>query len=80
MHSDLAPPPSKASLEVSEEERLAEYENRWASGGLSPYYAFTDSLLSMESNKTLADFARTKSGSGSMIPPLPKSSAPTTPS
>ena len=60
MHSDLAPPPSKAALEVSEEERLAEYENRWASGGLSPYYAFTDSLLSMESNKTLADFARAK--------------------
>ena len=60
VHSDLAPPPSKAALEVSEEERLAEYENRWASGGLSPYYAFTDSLLSMESNKTLADFARAK--------------------
>ncbi|MEK9996784.1 MAG: NAD(P)/FAD-dependent oxidoreductase, partial [Halieaceae bacterium] len=60
VHSDLAPPPSKAALEVSEEERLAEYENRWASGGLSPYYAFTDSLLDMESNKTLADFARAK--------------------
>jgi len=60
VHSDLAPPPSKAALEVSEEERLAEYENRWSSGGLSPYYAFTDSLLSMESNKTLADFARAK--------------------
>ena len=60
VHSDLAPPPSKAALEVSEEERLAEYENRWASGGLSPYYAFTDSLLNMESNKTLADFARAK--------------------
>ena len=60
VHSDLAPPPSKAALEVSEEERLAEYENRWASGGLSPYYAFTDSLLKMESNQTLADFARAK--------------------
>ena len=60
VHSDLAPPPSKAALEVSEEERLAEYENRWASGGLSPYYAFTDSLLSTESNQTLADFARAK--------------------
>ena len=60
MHSDLAPPPSKAALDLSEEERLAEYESSWASGGLSPYYAFTDSLLSMESNKTLADFARAK--------------------
>ena len=45
---------------MSEAERRAEYENRWASGGLSPYYAFTDSLLDMESNRTLADFAREK--------------------
>ena len=43
VHSDLSPPPSQAALEVSEAERRAEYENRWASGGLSPYYAFTDS-------------------------------------
>ena len=60
VHSDLAPPPSQSALEVSEEERRAEYENRWASGGLSPYYAFTDSLLDMTSNQTLADFAREK--------------------
>ena len=60
VHSDLAPPPSQSALEVSEAERLAEYENRWASGGLSPYYAFTDSLLDRESNKTLAEFARQK--------------------
>jgi cation diffusion facilitator CzcD-associated flavoprotein CzcO len=60
VHSELAPPPSQSALEISEEERRAEYENRWASGGLSPYYAFTDSLLSMESNQTLADFAREK--------------------
>ena len=60
VHSDLAPPPSQAAMAVSEEERQAEYENRWASGGLSPYYAFTDSLLDMASNQTLADFAREK--------------------
>ncbi len=60
VHSDLAPPPSKSALEVSDAERRAEYENRWASGGLSPYYAFTDSLLNIESNRTLADFAREK--------------------
>ena len=60
VHSDLAPPPSQAAMAVSEEERRAEYENRWASGGLSPYYAFTDSLLDMDSNQTLADFAREK--------------------
>lgn len=60
VHSDLAPPPSKSALEVSAEARRAEYENRWASGGLSPYYAFTDSLLDRASNQTLADFAREK--------------------
>ena len=60
VHSELAPLPSQSALEVSEEERTAEYENRWASGGLSPYYAYTDSLLDDESNETLAEFAREK--------------------
>ena len=60
VHSELAPLPSQSALEVSEEERRAEYENRWASGGLSPYYAYTDSLLDDESNETLAEFAREK--------------------
>lgn len=60
VHSELAPLPSQSALEVSEEERTAEYENRWASGGLSPYYAYTDSLLDDESNETLAQFAREK--------------------
>ena len=60
VHSELAPLPSQSALEVSDEERRAEYENRWASGGLSPYYAYTDSLLDEKSNKTLADFAREK--------------------
>jgi cyclohexanone monooxygenase len=60
VHSDLAPLPSQSALEVSDEERRAEYENRWASGGLSPYYAYTDSLLDDKSNETLAEFAREK--------------------
>ena len=60
VHSELAPLPSQSALEVSDEERRAEYENRWASGGLSPYYAYTDSLLDDESNETLAEFAREK--------------------
>ena len=60
VHSELAPLPSQSALEVSEEERTKEYENRWASGGLSPYYAYTDSLLDDESNETLAEFAREK--------------------
>ena len=60
VHSELAPLPSQSALEVSEEERTAEYENRWASGGHSPYYAYTDRLLDDESNETLAEFAREK--------------------
>jgi cyclohexanone monooxygenase len=57
MHSDLSPLPSKSALEVSADERETEYEDRWASGGLSPYYAYTDTLLDEESNQTLRDFA-----------------------
>lgn len=60
MHSDLSPLPSKSAMEVSEDERRAEYEDRWKSGGLSPYYAYTDTLLDEDSNATLADFAREK--------------------
>jgi cyclohexanone monooxygenase len=60
MHSDLSPLPSKSALEVSDEDRIAEYEDRWKSGGLSPYYAYTDTLLDEESNASLADFARDK--------------------
>ena len=37
-----------------------EYEDRWKSGGLSPYYAFTDTLMDEESNATMAEFAREK--------------------
>ena len=57
MHSDLSPLPTLSALEVSAEERTAEYEDRWASGGLSPYYAFTDTIMDEESNQTLGDFA-----------------------
>jgi len=57
MYSDLSPLPSKSALEVSAEEREAEYEDRWASGGLSPYYAYTDTILDEESNNTLGEFA-----------------------
>lgn len=60
VHSDLAPLPSQSALEVSDEERRSEYENRWASGGLSPYYAYTDTILDEASNETLAEFAREK--------------------
>jgi len=57
MHSDLSPLPTLSALEVSADERTAEYEDRWASGGLSPYYAYTDTIIDEESNQTLGDFA-----------------------
>jgi len=60
VHSDIAPLPTLSALEVSREELLGEYENRWESGGLSPYYAFTDVLLDEEANETLSEFARKK--------------------
>ena len=60
LHSDLSPLPSKSALELSDEERRAEYEDRWKSGGLSPYYAFTDTLMDEDSNATMAEFAREK--------------------
>jgi cyclohexanone monooxygenase len=53
-------PPEKLAMESSEAERRAEYEYRWASGGLSFYTSFRDLLLSREANDGLAEFARAK--------------------
>jgi len=50
----------EGALEVSEAERIAEYERRWARGGLNFYGAFTDLVISAEANKTAADFIRGK--------------------
>src|SRR3954447_5543868 len=48
----------QAAVEVSEEERRAEYEARWAEGGLTYLGAFSDLLVNAESNATAADFVR----------------------
>ena len=48
------------ALDVSPEEREAEYEHRWALGGLYFYGAFTDLLGSAEANATAAEFVRSK--------------------
>jgi cyclohexanone monooxygenase len=50
----------EAALDVSSEERQAEYERRWAHGGLPFYGAFNDLLTSAEANATAADFVRAK--------------------
>jgi cyclohexanone monooxygenase len=48
------------AFEVSDAEREAEYERRWARGGLTFYGAFNDLVSNFEANKTLGDFLRKK--------------------
>ena len=50
----------KAALEVGEDEREREYEERWARGGLPFLAAFTDLHFSEEANRTAAEFVRGK--------------------
>ena len=49
-----------SALEVSEEERLAEYEERWKMGGLPFLGAYNDLILDQRANDTAADFVRAK--------------------
>jgi cation diffusion facilitator CzcD-associated flavoprotein CzcO len=60
VHSKPVPPPVRSALEVSEAERRRVYEERWSSGGLSFYHAFTDLLTSEPANRTLEAFFREK--------------------
>ena len=53
-------PNEKSALEVTEEERLAEYERRWERGGLPFLGAFSDLVFSTEANATAAEFIRRK--------------------
>ncbi|WP_238458041.1 flavin-containing monooxygenase [Alkalihalobacterium alkalinitrilicum] len=55
-------PNSKLALEVTLEERLADYENRYNSGGLCYYNTFPDVFTNREANDTLAEFIRAKMG------------------
>ncbi len=50
----------KATFEVSEEERRAEYESRWEQGGLPFLAAFSDMILDRKANDYAADFVREK--------------------
>ncbi|HLZ82937.1 MAG TPA: NAD(P)/FAD-dependent oxidoreductase [Caulobacteraceae bacterium] len=51
---------SDTAMEHTEEERNAEYESRWARGGLSFYGSFADLLTDPEANFTAAEFIRNK--------------------
>ena len=51
---------SVSALEVSDEEREAEYEARWQAGGLAFLASFNDLSISVDANKTAADFVHGK--------------------
>jgi cyclohexanone monooxygenase len=48
------------AMEVSEQERLAEYDARWRNGGLGFMGSFADLILDPEANATAAEFIRAK--------------------
>ncbi len=49
-----------SALEVTEDERRAELERRWANGGLAFLAAYNDLLISKEANDMAAEFVRGK--------------------
>jgi cyclohexanone monooxygenase len=53
-------PSERLALESSDAERRAEYEARWARGGLPFLNGFADLLLVREANDTAAEFVREK--------------------
>jgi len=51
---------TRATTEVSKQDRDAEYERRWAKGGANFTHAFTDIFTNRESNELAAEFVRNK--------------------
>ena len=56
---DHSPNPA-AAAEAAEDERLAEFESRWATGGLGFLGAFSDLLVDHEANAMAAEYVRSK--------------------
>jgi cyclohexanone monooxygenase len=56
----LANPNDHSAIETPDAERLAVYEQRWASGGTTFMAAFNDLIFNKASNDTAADFVRGK--------------------
>jgi cyclohexanone monooxygenase len=55
------PAPTKPAMTVTEEERQAQYEAKWAEGGsISFLYSYTDLLVNKEANDTASEFVRNK--------------------
>src|SRR3546814_9730310 len=57
-YGSRVPAPERGALEVSEEERRAEYEARWRQCGLAFLGGFTDLLIEPVANETAAEFIR----------------------
>ena len=60
LNFEPASPNNASALEVTPEERLADYETRWKNGGLAYYSSYIDLLTSKAANETLAEFVRGK--------------------
>ena len=56
----LANPNDQSAIETPEPDRLAVYEQRWASGGTTFMAAFNDLIFNKASNDTAAEFVRDK--------------------
>jgi len=56
----LPDPPLGRATDFTPEQRQAEYERRWAAGGPSFLYAFSDIGTDPDANATAADFVRAK--------------------
>jgi cation diffusion facilitator CzcD-associated flavoprotein CzcO len=56
----LANPNDVSAIDTPEDQRLAVYEDRWASGGTTFMAAFNDLIFNKASNDTAAEFVRDK--------------------
>ncbi len=52
--------PEKSALEVEDEERNREFEERWAEGGFAIFASYADLGINEHANHTAAEFARSK--------------------
>ena len=57
---EIGSSPTAMTLEASEEERFAEFEKRWHSGGLCFYSSFGDLLMNIDANQELAKYLQQK--------------------
>lgn len=58
--SRLTPGTGESALSVADDDRLAEFEQRWADGGLWFLTSYNDLLLDPNANATAAEFVRAK--------------------